>query len=235
MCLAIGAAPAMDYTAARESLQYVMGHVMAWGPLLDSRAQTGVGFVARACSTESSAQRSPPTACGWTTPQSHTLHYIQDVSSKSKDTSKFESCSPARRAPGKISHEALRFSKVLRQIADPHALLIMRELSLNVRRFQDIQAQTKIGSHMLSSRLQRLLKDGVIERKIYSQRPARFEYFATAKGRELDEVLFAAANWNIKWDPASPEPSLLVFDKLTGERLGTIPPGRQLPPEEGLR
>jgi DNA-binding HxlR family transcriptional regulator len=118
---------------------------------------------------------------------------------------------------------------MLRQIADPHALLIMRELSLNVRRFQDIQAQTKIGPPILSSRLRRLQRDGVIERKLYSDRPPRFEYFATAKGKELDEVLFAAANWNIKWDPSSPEPSLLVFDKITGERLGTIPPSKPLP------
>jgi DNA-binding HxlR family transcriptional regulator len=128
-----------------------------------------------------------------------------------------------------ISPEAQRFSKVLRQIVDPHALLIMRELSLNVRRFQAIQAQTKIGSHILSSRLRRLERDGVIERKVYSDRPPRFEYFATSKGRELDDVLFAAANWNIKWDPTSPEPSLLVFDKVTGERLGTIPSSKSLP------
>jgi DNA-binding HxlR family transcriptional regulator len=108
----------------------------------------------------------------------------------------------------------------------------MRELSLNVRRFQAIQAQTKIGSHILSSRLRRLERDGVIERKVYSDRPPRFEYFATSKGRELDDVLFAAANWNIKWDTTSPEPSLLVFDKVTGERLGTIPPSKPLPREQ---
>jgi DNA-binding HxlR family transcriptional regulator len=96
-------------------------------------------------------------------------------------------------------------------------------LSLDVRRFQDIQAQTKIGSHLLSSRLQRLQRDGIIERRLCCERPPSFEYFATVNGRELDEVLFAAANWNIKWDDLSLEPSLLVFDKVTGERLGTIP------------
>jgi DNA-binding HxlR family transcriptional regulator len=111
----------------------------------------------------------------------------------------------------------------------------MRELSLNVRRFQDIQAQTKIGSHTLSSRLRRLESDGVIERKLYLHRPPRFEYFATTKGKELDEVLFAAANWIIKWDTSSPEPSLLVFDKVTGERLGTIPPNKAHPGKEGVR
>jgi DNA-binding HxlR family transcriptional regulator len=123
----------------------------------------------------------------------------------------------------KASAEARRFAKVLRQIADPHALLIMRELSLNVRRFQNLQAQTRIGSHLLSSRLQRLDKDGIIERRLYCHHPPRFEYFATAKGRDLDGVLFAAANWNIRWDDSLDEPSLVVFDKVTGKRLGAVP------------
>jgi DNA-binding HxlR family transcriptional regulator len=99
----------------------------------------------------------------------------------------------------------------------------MRELSLNVRRFQNIQIQTKIGSHLLSSRLQRLGKDGIIERRLYCHHPPRFEYFATAKGRDLDGVLFAAANWNVRWGDSPDEPSLVVFDKVTGERLGALP------------
>ncbi|HEY0757912.1 MAG TPA: helix-turn-helix domain-containing protein [Acidisarcina sp.] len=100
----------------------------------------------------------------------------------------------------------------------------MRELSLDVRRFQSIQAQTTLGSHLLSSRLRRLEKDGIIERKLYCDHPPRYEYLATAKGRDLDEVLFAAGNWNIKWGDSSDEPSLAVFDKVTGERLGARPP-----------
>jgi DNA-binding HxlR family transcriptional regulator len=156
------------------------------------------------------------------------------VSSKKRGTKRAALGIPGI-SPKRISREAQRFSTIIRQIADPHALLIMRELSLNVRRFQDIQAQTKIGSHTLSSRLRRLESDGVIERKLYLHRPPRFEYFATAKGKELDEVLFAAANWNIKWDASSPEPSLLVFDKVTGERLGTIPSNKVHPRKEGIR
>ncbi|WP_353070315.1 winged helix-turn-helix transcriptional regulator [Tunturibacter empetritectus] len=62
---------------------------------------------------------------------------------------------------------------------------------------------TKIGSHLLSSRLRRLERDGIIERRLYCDHPPLFEYFATNKGRELDEVLFAAANWNIKWDESA--------------------------------
>jgi DNA-binding HxlR family transcriptional regulator len=145
------------------------------------------------------------------------------VPSQKKDTKKGAKTEAEELARKVASLEARRFAKVLRQIADPHALLIMRELSLNVRRFQNIQAQTKIGSHLLSSRLRRLNKDGIIERRLYCHHPPRFEYFATAKGGDLDGVLFAAANWNIRWGDSLDEPSLVVFDKITGRRLGAIP------------
>jgi DNA-binding HxlR family transcriptional regulator len=145
------------------------------------------------------------------------------VSSKIKGIRAAALSGVQKTAPKRVSPEARRFAKVLRQIADPHALLIMRELSLNVRRFQNIQAQTKISSHLLSSRLRRLDKDGIVERKLYCDHPPRFEYFATDKGRDLDQVLFAAANWDIKWGDSPGEPSLAVFDRVTGKRLGARP------------
>lgn len=93
---------------------------------------------------------------------------------------------------------------------------------MNVRRFQEIQAQTKIGSPLLTSRLRRLERDGLVVRRIYRERPLRYEYLATAKGMELDEFLFEAGNWNIKWGNLV-EPSLIVFDKKTGRRLTPMP------------
>ncbi len=128
------------------------------------------------------------------------------------------------------------FAASLRQIIDPAALLIMRELSLNVRRFQDIEAQTKIGASLLSSRLRRLEKDGIIERRVYSTHPPRYEYFATPKGKWLDEVLFAASNWNIKWDDQEGGPSLVVYDKVTGRRLSAFPQqGGKIPQKRNLK
>jgi DNA-binding HxlR family transcriptional regulator len=131
--------------------------------------------------------------------------------------------------------EAQYFAKRLRQIIDRQALLIMRELSMNVRRFQDLQAQTKICSPLLSSRLRRLEKDGIIERRLYLKHPPRYEYFATAKGGELDAVLFAAGNWDIRWGGREEAPSWTVYDKVTGKRLSAAPAGTREEQEAGLR
>lgn len=127
-----------------------------------------------------------------------------------------------------LSEEAERFLDCVRKIADRQVLLIMRELSMNVRRFQDIQAQTRISPNLLSSRLRRLEKEGIIERRPYSVRPLRHEYYATPKGKGLDEILFAAGNWDILWGYHDPddEPSIAVYDKVTGKRLGPMPPRR---------
>jgi len=141
------------------------------------------------------------------------------VPSKIKDTTRVVSDISISNAKVVARNESVRFAAALRQVIDRHALLILRELSLDVRRFQGIQAQTKIGASLLSSRLRRLEKDGIIERRGYSMHPPRFEYFATAKGLDLDRLLFAAGNWNIKWGDADEEPSLILYDKKTGRRL----------------
>ena len=126
------------------------------------------------------------------------------------------------RAASEVYAEAKRFAESLRQIIDRHALLIMRELSMNVRRFQDIEAQTKIGAPLLSSRLKRLERDGIIERRLYSEHPPRYEYFATEKGRDLDAMLFETGNWNIRWGDLV-EPSITLYAKGSGQRLSPYP------------
>lgn len=91
-------------------------------------------------------------------------------------------------------------ARSLSVMGDRWTLLILRELSMGSRRFEEIQAQTGMSSFLLSTRLKRLEKDGVIERRIYNERPPRYEYHATAKGKDLDEVLLLLRAWQMKWD-----------------------------------
>ena len=150
------------------------------------------------------------------------LHSGIDVSSKKRNMWQQENIESSSSVMLEKHAEAKGFADCIRQIIDRHALLIMRELSMNVRRFRDIEAQTKIGSALLTSRLRRLERDGIIERRLYSEHPPRYEYFATAKGKDLDAVLFAAGNWNIMWGDLL-DPSLTIFDKGTGQRLSAFP------------
>ncbi|SDU96185.1 winged helix-turn-helix transcriptional regulator [Pseudomonas brenneri] len=98
-------------------------------------------------------------------------------------------------------------------------LLIFRELSMGSRRFDDIQAQTGISSHLLSTRLKALEQNGLIERRAYCVRPPRYEYFVTPKGKELDGVLLLLRSWGAKWlaRTGEDEPAVALKHRSTGQ------------------
>lgn len=84
-------------------------------------------------------------------------------------------------------------------VGDRWTVLILRELFLGSRRFDDIQAQTGASSQMLTTRLRRLEADGLVARTPYSQRPPRFEYRLTEKGKAFQPVIFALRAWGETW------------------------------------
>ncbi|HEX4874132.1 MAG TPA: helix-turn-helix domain-containing protein, partial [Sphingorhabdus sp.] len=84
-------------------------------------------------------------------------------------------------------------------IGDRAVILILRDLFFGIRRFDAFQANTGIGPQLLSDRLKRMEQDGVIEKRLYQQRPARHEYWLTEKGKALFDVLYAMRNWAERW------------------------------------
>lgn len=73
-------------------------------------------------------------------------------------------------------------ARTLAVVGDRWTVLILRELFLGVKRFEEFQAQTGMSSHLLSTRLKRLEADGIVVRHLYSDRPPRHEYRLTSKG-----------------------------------------------------
>lgn len=110
-------------------------------------------------------------------------------------------------------------AKSLSAVGDRWTLLIMRELSMGVHRFDDIQAQLGASSYLLSTRLKRLEKDGIIERRLYNEKPERYEYYATAKGRALDPILLLLRAWGMQYceHEADAEPAVHLTYRPTGE------------------
>ncbi|CAN5154628.1 hypothetical protein BH10PSE17_BH10PSE17_03640 [soil metagenome] len=99
-----------------------------------------------------------------------------------------------------VSDSACPIARSLAIIGDRWTLLILRELALGNHRFDSLQARTGMSSHLLSTRLKRLEADAVIERRLYEERPPRYEYHATPKGRELDPLLSLLKTWGRKWE-----------------------------------
>jgi DNA-binding HxlR family transcriptional regulator len=89
-------------------------------------------------------------------------------------------------------------ARTLDVVGEWWTLLIVRDALLGRRRFEDFKA-TGIADNILSARLRRLVDEGILERVPYQERPVRYEYVLTEKGRELGPVVQALRGWGQKW------------------------------------
>jgi DNA-binding HxlR family transcriptional regulator len=82
---------------------------------------------------------------------------------------------------------------------------ILRALLTDVRRFNDLAAAVPgLSDRMLAERLRELESAGVLVRTVIPESPVRVEYSLTAKGRGLESVVRAVADWAEEWPPDSP-------------------------------
>jgi DNA-binding HxlR family transcriptional regulator len=79
---------------------------------------------------------------------------------------------------------------------DRWTLLILRNATMGVTRFDDFRAELGIADNILSKRLSRLVEAGVLVRVPYrDQRRTRHEYRLTTAGADALGVLHALAGW----------------------------------------
>ncbi|MDQ3186980.1 MAG: helix-turn-helix transcriptional regulator [Pseudomonadota bacterium] len=115
------------------------------------------------------------------------------------------------KASGTASDRKLTFERSccpitngLNTFGDKWTLLIIRDLVLGKRRYQDlISSPEKIASNILSDRLKKLETAGLITRRAYQQKPARYEYVLTEKGADLKPVLEAISRWGQEYYPGT--------------------------------
>jgi DNA-binding HxlR family transcriptional regulator len=74
-------------------------------------------------------------------------------------------------------------------------LLVLRQAFLRTRRFEDFQRTMGVARNVLADRLQKLVEHGILERRLYQERPERYEYRLTEKGRDLYPVVVAIMRW----------------------------------------
>jgi DNA-binding HxlR family transcriptional regulator len=81
-------------------------------------------------------------------------------------------------------------------LGDPWVIVILREIFVGNNRFDSLKAELGIADTVLSSRLQRMVEDGILAAQKYtgSARP-RYEYRLTARGEDTLPVLHALARW----------------------------------------
>jgi DNA-binding HxlR family transcriptional regulator len=109
-------------------------------------------------------------------------------------------------------------AQCLEVVGEWWTLLIVRDAFHGVRRFEDFQRRLGIARNVLTARLQTLVSHGVLERRLYQQRPERYEYRLTDKGLELYPILVSLMQWGDKWTGMADAPPIELIHKRCGHR-----------------
>lgn len=99
-------------------------------------------------------------------------------------------------------------------LGDRWSLVVVRDMLVGKRRFGEfLQSPEGIPTNILADRLRRLEAAGVITKRAYQQRPVRYQYALTAKGRALLPVLQAMARWASAHVPGTWQPSAAFLER----------------------
>jgi DNA-binding HxlR family transcriptional regulator len=97
--------------------------------------------------------------------------------------------------------------------------LIVRDVFLGLRRFDQLQDDLGIARNVLQTRLERLVEHGVLEKHPYQQRPLRHEYRLTEKGIDLWPTIVALLQWGDRHAPSQAGPPVVITHKDCGGEL----------------
>ncbi|RFB76579.1 winged helix-turn-helix transcriptional regulator [Methylovirgula sp. 4M-Z18] len=106
-------------------------------------------------------------------------------------------------------------ARSLERVGEWWSILILRDAMLGLTRFDEFQKSLDIAPNILTRRLGALVESGLLERRRYSERPVRYEYVLTGRGRDFRPVLWSLLQWGNKH--FAPEgPSVVIVDRATG-------------------
>jgi DNA-binding HxlR family transcriptional regulator len=109
-------------------------------------------------------------------------------------------------------------ARSLELVGERWTLLVVREIFHGRRKFSEMQRSLGVARNVLTARLQGMVDEGILERRPYSERPERYEYFLTEKGLDLWPVMIALMHWGDKYE-ALPggRPSIVIHKECGGE------------------
>src|SRR6201996_8522993 len=112
-------------------------------------------------------------------------------------------------------------ARSLDRVGEWWSILILRDAFQGKTRFDHFQKSLGIAPNMLTRRLNTLVESGLLERRLYSEKPPRHEYVLTERGRDFRPVLWALVSWGNKHFPPEGE-TVVVVDAETGEQADPV-------------
>ena len=120
---------------------------------------------------------------------------------------------------GEVTRAEIRICSVDRTLSilsDAWSFLVLREMYLGSRRFDQIQTVLGLPRSTLSERLVRLTGGDVIQRRQYQSAPPRFEYRLTESGQDLYLVMLSMLRFGDDWLADEGQPPLELVHAACG-------------------
>ena len=106
--------------------------------------------------------------------------------------------SSIRNSPGSARSNCA-VASTLDIVGDKWSLLVIRDLFAGKSTYGELlAADERMPTNILADRLRRLEDAGIIEKSAYQERPVRFAYALTPRGRDMGEILIALVRWGRK-------------------------------------
>jgi DNA-binding HxlR family transcriptional regulator len=121
--------------------------------------------------------------------------------------------------PRTYENQVCSVARALEVLGDRWTLLVLRDAFSRIRRFEDFQRNLGVARNVLTDRLNRLVDEGILKRVPYQERPVRFEYRLTEKGRALWPVMMTLMQWGDRYYMEEAGPPVIVRHRDCG---GTV-------------
>ena len=108
-------------------------------------------------------------------------------------------------------------ASTLEIIGERWTILILRDVFMGIRRFDELQRHLGVARNILQTRLERLVEAGIVRKRPYQERPLRHEYRLTEKGADLWPVLVSLLKWGDKYAIEGERPMILQHRDCGGE------------------
>lgn len=114
-------------------------------------------------------------------------------------------------------------ARTLSVIGDRWTMLILRDAFRHPVRFERLNEKFGMTRHLLANRLDRLVEQGILDRRAYQERPVRHEYALTDKGKSLFPVMIAMMEWGDAWMSGNDGPPVLLRHTTCGATFPAAP------------
>jgi DNA-binding HxlR family transcriptional regulator len=116
------------------------------------------------------------------------------------------------------SVENCTISRTLGVLGEKWTFIVLRDVFLGIRRFDDFIEHTGIGRQVLANRLTALVDAGLLRREAYQEpgERVRHEYRLTDKGIDVYPILVALREWGDRYAADAAGPPLLTVHRDCG-------------------